>query len=55
MPGRLIIFPSWLKHEVEPNMSNENRISLSGNFYYKRTNDDLSDDWRWTKHDLRAS
>jgi uncharacterized protein (TIGR02466 family) len=27
----LHIFPSWLKHYVEPNMSNEDRISLSFN------------------------
>lgn len=26
-----IIFPSWLEHYVEPNLSNENRISLSFN------------------------
>ena len=30
--GRIIIFPSWLWHEVEPNKSNETRISISFNF-----------------------
>lgn len=30
-PLTLIIFPSWLDHFVEPNMSNEPRISLSFN------------------------
>ena len=30
-PLSLIIFPSWLDHYVEPNMSNEPRISLSFN------------------------
>ena len=27
----LYIFPSWLKHKVEPNMSNDERISISFN------------------------
>ena len=30
--GRLIMFPSWVNHGVEPNMSNEIRISVSFNF-----------------------
>jgi uncharacterized protein (TIGR02466 family) len=30
--GRVIIFPSWVWHEVEPNHSNETRISISFNF-----------------------
>jgi len=30
--NRAIIFPSWLWHSVEPNQSNENRISISFNF-----------------------
>ena len=30
--NRAIIFPSWLWHSVEPNQSNENRISVSFNF-----------------------
>lgn len=29
--GKLVIFPSWLNHEVEPNLSNNDRISLSFN------------------------
>ena len=29
--GRLYIFPSWIKHLVEPNMSDEERISISFN------------------------
>ena len=29
--GRLIMFPSWLEHDVEPNMSDEERISISFN------------------------
>jgi uncharacterized protein (TIGR02466 family) len=28
----LYIFPSWLKHEVKPNLSEEERISLAFNF-----------------------
>ncbi len=30
--GRLIMFPSWLWHKVEPNQSNDIRISVSFNF-----------------------
>ena len=32
IPGRIIIFPSWLWHSVEPNQSNDLRISVSFNF-----------------------
>ena len=32
VPGRLIVFPSWLWHQVEPNQSNDIRISVSFNF-----------------------
>ena len=30
--GRIIIFPAWLWHSVEPNESNDMRISVSFNF-----------------------
>ena len=30
--GRLIMFPSWVNHYVEPNRSNDVRISVSFNF-----------------------
>tara|TARA_Y100001937_G_C6947804_1_gene253240 strand:- start:36 stop:617 length:582 start_codon:yes stop_codon:yes gene_type:complete len=30
--GRILIFPSWLWHNVEPNLSNDIRISVSFNF-----------------------
>ena len=33
--GRLIMFPAWLTHAVDPNESNENRISVSFNFMQK--------------------
>lgn len=41
IPGRLILFPSWLLHEVQPNMSNlagqeGDRISLSFNLFQKK-------------------
>jgi uncharacterized protein (TIGR02466 family) len=29
--GDLIMFPSWLRHYVEPNNSNEDRISIAFN------------------------
>ena len=32
IPGRIIMFPSWLWHKVEPNKSNDIRISVSFNF-----------------------
>ena len=31
-PGRIIMFPAWLWHSVEPNQSNDIRISVSFNF-----------------------
>ena len=33
--GRLIMFPSWLTHCVDPNESDELRISISFNFMQK--------------------
>jgi uncharacterized protein (TIGR02466 family) len=30
--GRIIMFPAWLWHSVEPNKSNDLRISVSFNF-----------------------
>jgi len=33
--GRLIMFPSWLNHCVDPNQSNDIRISISFNFMQK--------------------
>ena len=35
VPGRIIIFPAWLWHCVEPNQSNDIRISVSFNFIQK--------------------
>ena len=32
IPGRIIMFPAWLWHSVEPNESNDIRISVSFNF-----------------------
>ena len=34
-PGRIIMFPAWLWHCVEPNESNDIRISVSFNFIQK--------------------
>ena len=31
-PGRILMFPAWLWHSVEPNKSNDIRISVSFNF-----------------------
>jgi len=32
IPGRIIMFPAWLWHSVEPNQSDDIRISVSFNF-----------------------
>ena len=32
VPGRIIVFPAWMCHSVEPNESNDIRISVSFNF-----------------------
>jgi uncharacterized protein (TIGR02466 family) len=32
--GLMLIFPSWLKHGVEPNLSNEDRVSISFNYVF---------------------
>jgi uncharacterized protein (TIGR02466 family) len=32
--GLLLIFPSWLQHGVEPNLSDEERISISFNYVF---------------------
>ena len=31
--GDILIFPSWLKHMVTPNLANKERISIAANFY----------------------
>jgi len=36
--GDLILFPAYIVHSVEPNMSDETRISLAMNFRYKNYN-----------------
>ena len=35
VPGKLIMFPSWLVHSVDSNESNDIRISISFNFLQK--------------------
>lgn len=32
--GLLLIFPSWLKHGVEPNLSDDDRVSISFNYVF---------------------
>lgn len=32
--GILLIFPSWLKHGVDPNLSDEERVSISFNYVF---------------------
>lgn len=33
--GKLVFFPSWLMHEVEPNKTDSDRISIAFNFVYR--------------------
>ena len=45
--GRMLLFPAWLVHEVEPNMADNegpdaDRISVSFNFYQKRREESQS-------------
>ena len=35
-PGRFIMFPSWLTHEVEASSTDESRISISGNITFRK-------------------
>lgn len=35
-PGMLLLFPSWLDHSVDKNVTRENRISISFNFRQTR-------------------
>ena len=35
LDGRIIMFPAWMWHEVETNLSNEIRVSVSFNFIQK--------------------
>ncbi len=32
--GTLLIFPSWLKHGVDPNLSDDDRVSISFNYVF---------------------
>lgn len=33
-PGRLVLFPAWLRHSVDPNRSQEQRMSISFNLMF---------------------
>ena len=34
--GRMMLFPSWLRHSVDPNASNDLRVSISFNLMFRR-------------------
>jgi uncharacterized protein (TIGR02466 family) len=34
--GMIIIFPGWLNHSVEPNLSNQERIVLASNYNFRK-------------------
>lgn len=49
VPGRLVLFPAWLKHEVGINKSNRERISLSFNLMFPSFTERMSAPlWRGT-------
>ena len=37
--GRFVIFPSYLEHYVEPNLTQESRISISGNIKVEKSSE----------------
>jgi uncharacterized protein (TIGR02466 family) len=41
-PGTLIVFPSWLEHSVEPNQSDEPRISIAFNIMFSSFTENMS-------------
>jgi uncharacterized protein (TIGR02466 family) len=44
--GTLLLFPSWLPHSVDPNMSGEMRISVSFNMMFSRFAETMAQpDW----------
>ena len=44
--GEFVIFPAYLEHYVEPNMSEEPRISISGNIFLDRpAHTEHDDEW----------
>lgn len=45
--GSLIIFPSWLRHSVPPNRSNEDRVSISFNAMFSNFAETISPP-RWS-------
>jgi uncharacterized protein (TIGR02466 family) len=44
--GLLLFFPTWLEHEVEPNESDEDRISISFNLSHDNYLDHI-ESWTW--------
>ena len=41
-PGRLVIFPAWLKHDVPTNLSERERISVSYNLMFPNFTETMS-------------
>ncbi len=41
-PGTLLLFPAWLPHSVNPNMSDEKRISISFNIMFTSFTEKMS-------------
>ena len=54
--GEFIIFPSYLEHYVEPNMSDEPRISISGNIVLDQHSDtEYEDEWLSASENIMSS
>ena len=41
-PGRLVLFPAWLKHDVPTNLSDRERISVSFDMMFPRYTESMS-------------
>jgi len=41
-PGRLVLFPAWLRHSVDPNTSGSDRISIAANLMFEQFSERLA-------------
>ena len=41
-PGRLVLFPAWLRHSVDPNTSGKDRISIAANLMFEQFSERLA-------------
>lgn len=41
-PGRLVLFPAWLRHSVDPNTSGKERVSIAANLMFKQFSEKMA-------------